>query len=128
MADSKNRTLSLIRDARLFMRRPDLLDELRDARRAVRLAPSQLAHLDAPADWVLRLGRIRLSEFLPDGRELCRAVLQAGSCVVTREGLATSTPDRLDLSRTVLMTLGDAELWRLPAGTLDDILGGLHVR
>ncbi len=121
-------TLSLIRDARLFMRRPNLLEDLQGVRRPLLLAPSQLAELDAPADWVLRLGRMRMSEFLTDGRELCRAVLQAGSCMTTRLENEADPPHSLDMSRTVLMALGDAELWRLPPGTLDDILGGLHVR
>jgi len=121
-------SLSLIRDARLFMRRPDLLDDLDDVRRTVELAPSQLADLDAPADWVLRLGRMRLAEFLPDGGELCRAVLQAGSCFVTRDEPAEADTGRLDLDRTTLMALGDARLWRLPPGTFDDIFGGSHVR
>lgn len=125
---TQHRTLSLIRDARLFMRRPELLDDLEEVRRPVLLAPSQLVDLDAPADWVLRLGRLRLAEFLPDGRELCRAVLQAGSCVLTRDDPGAPDAGRLDLGRTTLMALGDAELWRLPPGTLDDILGGLHVR
>lgn len=121
-------TLTLIRDARLFMRQPNLLEDLQGVRRPLLLAPSQLAELDAPADWVLRLGRMRMSEFLTDGRELCRAVLQAGSCMTTRLENEADPPLSLDMSRTVLMALGDAELWRLPPGSIDDILGGLHVR
>ncbi len=128
MSDTPSKTLSLIRDARLFMRRPELLDDLEGVRRPVLLAPSQLVDFVAPADWVVRLGRLRLAEFLPDGRELCRSVLQAGSCVITRDDHDGTDHHRLDLSRTTLMALGKAELWRLPAGTLDDILGGLHVR
>ena len=104
------------------MRFPELLDDLEEVRRVVPLAPSQLVRLDGPADWAVRLGRLRLAEFLPDGRELCRAVLQAGSCLRTRHDGA------LDTSRITLMALGDAELWRLPPGTLDEPLGGPHVR
>ena len=122
------RTLSLIRDARLFMRRPDLLDGFDDVRSTVELVPAQLVELDAPADWVVRLGRLRLAEFLPDGRELCRAVLQAGSCLVTREDGSAPGDGSLDLDRTTVMALGDARLWRLPPGTFDEIFGGPHVR
>lgn len=129
MKEPATPVLALIRDARLFMRRPDLLEDLDDVRAEMLLAPSRLVALDGNADWVLRLGRMRLAEFLPDGRELCRAVLQSGSCFVTRP-TPSSEPEGpwLDLSRTTLMALGDVRLWHLPAGTLSRIHGGTHVR
>ena len=111
--------LTLLRDARLFMRRPELRDAWREERAEMELAADELVHPEAPADYVLRLGRIRLTEFLADGREICRAVLQAGSCFVVRDGAAGAAPgDAFPLEMTTLMALGDAELWRLPAGAL----------
>ncbi len=112
--------LVLVRDARLFMRRPELGEELSGRVRAVDLAPSELLHPDSPADFVVRLGRLRVTEFLPDGREVTRAVLQAGSCFTTREA-AESGDSVYPLERAVLMALGDAEIWRLPAGAFDDL-------
>ena len=112
--------LILIRDARLFMRRPELGEDLADVGRALELVQSELVHPDCPADFALRLGRLRVTEFLPDGREVTRAVLQAGSCFTTREE-AADAESAYPLDRTTLMALGDAELWRLPAGTFDDL-------
>ncbi|MBU0741402.1 cyclic nucleotide-binding domain-containing protein [bacterium] len=112
--------LTLIRDARLFMRRPELRDELSDARYARHLAPYELLRAACPADYVMRLGRARVTEFLPDGREVTRAVLQSGSCFTTREE-AGGGDSSYPLDRTTVMALGDAELWRLPAGTFDEL-------
>ena len=120
MTTASRPSLRLQRDARLFMRRPDLLEELDGVRTVVSLVASQLADLDTPADWVLRLGRLRLTEFLADDRELCRAALQAGSCFVTRDLADPDVPGPWQpLDRTTLMALGEAELWRLPPYTLD---------
>ena len=102
------------------MRRPELGDELAVSARARELASSELLHPACPADFVLRLGRLRVTEFLPDGREVTRAVLQAGSCFKTREE-AEDDDSIYPLERTVLMALGEAEIWRLPAGVFDDL-------
>ena len=60
-------------------------------------------------------------EFLPDGREITRAVLQAGSLLVTAVGNADADPeaDVYVLRDCVLMALGEAELWLLPSGVLE---------
>jgi hypothetical protein len=108
--------LVLIRDARLFMRRPELGDELAAGSEARELVQNELLRPPCPADYVLRLGRLRVTEFLPDGREVTRAVLQAGSCFKTREA-AEHGDSVYPLERTALMALDDAEVWRLPAGT-----------
>jgi len=118
--DAAAARLILVRDARLFRRRPDLDDRLADVRRARDLTQSELLHPACPADFVVRLGRLRITEFLADGREVTRAVLQSGSCFATREG-AAGDDSSYPLDRTTLMALGDAVIWRLPAGTFDDL-------
>ena len=67
---ARNSRLVLFRDARLFMRRPELRDTLADIRRTRELAQDELLKLTCPGDFVVRLGRLRLTEFLPDGREV----------------------------------------------------------
>lgn len=115
-ADAAAPTLELLRDARLFVRRAGALARLESERTArIRLTADQIHHLDAPGDFVVRHGRLRLSEFLDDGREVCRAVLQAGFCFMIHGAAAARTGTPLDVC--VLMALGDAELWRLPSGT-----------
>ncbi len=110
-------TLTLLRDARLFMRRPELREVLHEHCLSMELVADELMHPEENADYVLRLGRIRLTQFMPDGREICRAVLQAGSCFLTRsQSVAGQTVYPLDM--TTLMALGNAELWRLPLGIL----------
>lgn len=111
----------------LFGRRPELMDALADAAALQRLTSNQLVDLDPVADWVVRRGRLRLAEFLDDGREMAHGVLEAGSCFVTR---ARHDPDPdvatapLPRDRATLMALGETELWRLEAGAL----GRHHVR
>lgn len=110
--------LILLRNTRLFVRRPDLRDEIHAQSETVDLAPNQLCRLLPDRDYVVRLGRLRLSEFLDDGRELARAVLQNGSSFMTRTLTDDTDPadDCFSLDKTVLMALGDARLWSLPAG------------
>ncbi|MDO9171172.1 MAG: hypothetical protein Q7W29_04995 [bacterium] len=116
IADAAAPTLELLRDARLFVRRAGALARLESERTArIRLTADQIHHPDAPGDVVVRHGRLRLSEFLGDGREVCRAVLQAGFCFTIHGPAAARTGTPLDVC--VLMALGDAELWRLPPGT-----------
>ncbi len=136
--ESPAATFEFVREARLFTRRPADLHPLEAQRRVVRLAPNQLCHPPVPADVAVRLGQIRVTEFLPDGREVARAVLQAGSFFRTRP--AVTAPDaasgaapgavsrtRHDLADIVLMALDEAELWLLPAGALDEARpGGEH--
>ena len=112
--------LTLLRDARLFVRRPELRDELAAHRERAHLASGELLHPAAPADFVVRLGRLRLTEFLPDGREVTRSVLQSGSCFTT-DGAAAGAESSYPLDRTTVMALGDVEIWRLPPGTFADL-------
>ena len=69
----------------------------------------------------MRLGKLRVSQFLPRGAEVTRAVLQAGALVTTGEipaGEADPGTDVYYLSDMVLMALGEVELWALPADAL----------
>ena len=114
-------TLALVRGANVFNTDPERMERLEKARQAVQLAPDQLLHPDVPATYVVRLGKLRVSQFLPDGREITRAVLQAGSVLATAKPGRDADPtlDVYILHDIVLMALGEAELWRLPPGALD---------
>ena len=113
--------VALVRGANVFNTGADRLERLAKERQAVLLAPDQLLHPDVPATYVVRLGKLRVSQFLPDGREITRAVLQAGSVLATEAGGRDDDPaaDAYLLHEIVLMALGEAELWRLPPGALD---------
>jgi len=121
---SASPTLALRREANVFTEHRDLRERLEKERRVVHLAPDQLLHPEYPAAYVVRLGKLRVSEFRPDGREITRAVLQAGAVF----DLSAGDPDDPDadpvadvyiLDDLVLMALGEVELWRLPPGLLD---------
>ncbi len=118
---------SFVRDARLFAAERNLLRELERERRIVSLVPTQLFHPPAAIDAVVRRGKLRVSEFLADGREVTRAVLQNGAVFRTRPvgftasgegGGGAEAANRSNLADTVLTALGDTELWILPPGSL----------
>lgn len=123
------------RDARLFTRPRTVVARLEARRRVLPLAPSQLLHPPVPVDGVVRLGQLRVSEFLPDGREVCRAVLQAGAWFRTQAwaeagqaeagqaeaGESATGPETADLADIVLMALAEAEVWLLPPGLLAEL-------
>ena len=113
--------LEVHRDRNFLAERPDLRERLEKNRVIVQLATDQILHAEAPATYLVRLGKLRVSEFLPDGREITRAVLQAGSLLVTAVGNADADPeaDVYVLRDCVLMALGEAELWLLPSGVLE---------
>jgi hypothetical protein len=133
------------RDARFFSQERDQVKTLTKTRQVFSLAPDQLFHAPVPLDAVVRLGKMRVSEFLPDGREVTRAILQAGAVFRTRpvttllesqtssikgpipESEITATglgvrpeANSYDLADIVLTSLGEGELWLLPAGILDE--------
>lgn len=114
-------TIALVRGANIFAADPERADRLEKLRRAVLLAPDQVLHPDVPATYVVRLGKLRVSEFLADGREITRAVLQAGAVLATAAPGRDADPaaDVYILPDTVLMALGEAELWRLPPDALN---------
>jgi hypothetical protein len=113
-------TVALHRQRNLLAERPDLRERLEQEREVVQLAPDQILHADAPATYLVRLGKLRISEFLDDGREITRAVLQAGAVIDTATDGRTVDPadDVYVLRDCVLMALGETELWLLPAGRL----------
>jgi len=120
------------RDVRLFARQPEVIQRLEKARVQVQLAPDQLFHPDVPCDGAVRLGNLRISEILADGREVTRAVLQAGAVFTTRAdaGEPEARPDdavvpgklALSLPDSIIMAIGATELWVLPEGRLDDVV------
>ena len=115
-------TLSFRRDTHLFSAQPALAEKLKQVRTRIRLAPDQLLHPEIPAAYIVRLGKLRVSQFLPDGSEVTRAVLQAGSLLTTdnsSSGEADPAADVYHLSEMVLMALGEVELWALPPEALD---------
>lgn len=112
--------LCLRRDAHLFSRQPDLAARLEQGRRVLPLAPDQLLHAAMPAGYLVRRGRLRVTQLLPDGREITRAVLQAGSGLETRVGgVADPGSDAYPLADVILAALGETELWQVPAGSFD---------
>jgi len=117
-------TLAFDREARFFATRRGRVERLRELRRTVRLIPDELLHPEPPCDFVLRRGNLRVSELLPDGREVARAVLQAGAvCRVRRDDAGdVGDHDRSPLyilGTTVLMALDETEIWFVPAGALE---------
>ena len=84
------------------------------------LAPDQLLHAAMPAGYLVRRGRLRVTQLLPDGREITRAVLQAGAGLETRaDGVADPQSDAYPLADVILAALGETELWQVPAGSFD---------
>ena len=72
--------------------------------------------------YIVRLGKLRVTQFLPDGREVTRAVLQAGALLTAAEIAAREADPAADvyhLADMVLMALGEVELWALPPEALD---------
>ncbi|HOX24635.1 MAG TPA: hypothetical protein PLL30_02600 [Candidatus Krumholzibacteria bacterium] len=117
-------TVAFDRDARFFVTHRQRADRLREECRVVRLVPDELLHPAPPCDFVLRRGNLRVSELLADGREVARAVLQAGAVCQVREGAPAGVGDDggsplYSLGNTVFMALGETEIWYLPAGSLD---------
>jgi hypothetical protein len=114
---------TFVRDARLFARNHARLQRLEAQHRSVPLAPDQIFHPAIPVDAVVRKGKLRVSELLPDGREVTRAVLQAGAIFRTRPCEPVATPmepaSPYHLADIVLTSLGEGELWLLAAGVLD---------
>lgn len=113
------------REDRLFAQKRSLVRELEKERTSIALIADQLYHPPVPVDVVVRLGNLRVSRFLDDGREVTLAILQAGNTFRTRA--AESDPRLGDspsselyrLADVVLMAIREAEIWVLTAGSLD---------
>ncbi len=98
------------------------MDKLEPTRELMALATDQLLHTAVPRDHIVRRGKLRVTQFLPDGREVTRAVLQAGAVLLTRTANgqeADPQADRYLINDLVLMALGEVEMWALPAGALE---------
>jgi len=111
----------LHRGANIFAHDPERAERLEKLRQMIPLAPDELLHVQVPAVYVVRLGKLRVSQFLADGREMTRAVLQAGAALTTLGAGRDADPetDTYILQDIVLMALGEAELWQLPPGALE---------
>jgi len=113
--------IALKRNAHFFATRAERAERLEKIRRTIHLAPDQLLHPAADTEYVVRRGKLRVSQFLADGREITRAVLQAGGVLVSRAGHKhgdNPASDVYSLADLVMMALGETELWALPGGSL----------
>lgn len=120
MPPASEPVLRLQRDAHLFASRPELAERLARDRRTLPLAPDQLLHPQVPAGYIVRRGRLRVTQLLPDGREITRAVLQAGAGLESLgSGATDAAADTYPLADMILAALGETELWQVPAGSLD---------
>lgn len=120
--NSNDLVISLNRSANFFATRADLAERLAKTRQLVRLAPDQLLHPEADTQFIVRRGKLRVSQFLDDGHEITRAVLQAGTVLTVRasqEHGDNPAADVYNLLDMVLMALGETDLWSLPRGSLD---------
>jgi hypothetical protein len=114
--------LTIQRGAHFFSNRPELAEKLEKTRRRILLAPDQLLHPEVSVAYIVRLGKLRVTQFLPAGTEVTRAVLQAGALLTVAEispEQADPAADVYYLSDMVLMALGEVELWALPTEALD---------
>jgi len=122
MGTPTRQILTVRRDAHLFSVQPVLAEKLEQTRKRIRLAPDQLLHPTVPMAYIVRLGKLRVTQFLPRGAEVTRAVLQAGSLLTTAEISAEQADPAQDvyyLSEMVMMALGEVELWALPPEALE---------
>jgi hypothetical protein len=122
MTVTESPILTIRRDAHFFSARPQLAEKLEQTRKRVLLAPDQLLHPEVPLAYIVRLGKLRVTQFLPTGAEVTRAVLQAGALLTTENipsGEADPAADVYHLSEMVLIALGEVELWALPTATLE---------
>lgn len=122
MTETARQILTIRRDAHLFSTRPLLAEKLEQIRKRILLAPDQLLHPEVSKAYIVRLGKLRVTQFLPNGTEVTRAVLQAGALLTAGKishGEADPAADVYFLSEMVLMALGEVELWALPAAALE---------
>lgn len=93
------------------LNRPGNEDEI------VTLISSQLFHPQADLEYRLKAGLLRVSELLPDGREVTRAILQTGAGLGTLQGdpeRANAAEDVYPVERMIMMSLGETELLSRP--------------
>jgi len=93
------------------------LDRPGDEDVTVTLVSSQLFHPRADREYHLKAGLLRVSELLPDGREVTRAILQPGaglSSLPGDPGQANAAEDVYPVERMIMMSLGETELLSRP--------------
>ncbi len=93
----------------------------RPPRRAdvIPLLANQLLHPDRTGRYLVHRGGLRISELLPDGREITRSILHAGSIFTVLDGHEKEADPRRDIyavERLILMSLSETEIWILPPG------------
>jgi len=111
------------RHSHFFVDKASKVEELERRRELVVLASDQLLHPLVPRHYIIRKGKVRISQFLEDGREITRSVLQAGSVFYTRQIKDHGDKPAADvycLSGIVIMALGEAELWAFSENQLND--------
>ncbi len=111
------------RNSHFFVDNAGLVEELESRRELLMLASDQLLHPLVPRHYVVRKGKVRISQFLDDGREITRTVLQAGSVFYTQPSEDDGDKPAADLyclSGIVIMALGEAELWAFSKDQLGD--------
>ncbi|MBU2500307.1 cyclic nucleotide-binding domain-containing protein [bacterium] len=123
MTDREHEAQNLIlhRGTHRFVTNRDRMEKLRQKARPVKLAADQMYHPPVPGECLVRLGRLRVSQLFADGREITRAVLQAGSAFATMAdsaGPGNPESDSYPVTDLILMALGEAEIWSLPPGSL----------
>jgi hypothetical protein len=112
------------RNSHFFVDNAGKVEDLESRRELVQLASDQLLHPPVPRYYIVRKGKVRISQFLDDGREITRTVLQAGSVFYTQRAQDHGDKPAADLyclSGIVIMALGEAELWAFSENQLDDI-------
>jgi len=111
------------RDDHFFADNAGRIEELESRRELMVLGSDQILHPLVPRHYIVRKGKIRISQFLNDGREITRAVLQAGSVFYTQgtdDDGDKPAADLYNLSGIVVMALTETELWSFPENSLDD--------
>ncbi|MEN8007758.1 MAG: hypothetical protein ABFS42_12130 [Candidatus Krumholzibacteriota bacterium] len=123
MTETPRQSVTIRRDVHLFASRPQLVEKLKPAGRRILLAPDQLLHPEPATAYIVRLGKLRVTQFLPKGAEVTRAVLQAGSLLKVEDISRVEADPAADvyyLSEMVFMALGEAKLWALPITALNE--------
>ena len=111
------------RDDHFFAKNASIVEDLESRRELVVLGPDQILHPVIPRYYIVRKGKVRVSQFMKDGREITRAVLQAGSVFYTQwtnDDGDKPAADLYNLSGIVIMALAETELWSFPEQSLDD--------
>ncbi len=106
-----------------FVNNAAKMESLKTHSRKIDLTSDQILHPDTPQHYIVRKGKIRISQFLDDDREITRTILQAGSVFSTfnKEDIGDKpAADIYSLPGIVVMSLTETELWAFSENALDD--------